>query len=62
MRLDFPRGQHVQREKMDLQVMQTQRESIFRGSMRTHREPDLRESHLDQREFPLIFRWKRDIF
>jgi hypothetical protein len=40
----------MQREQMAPEIVQTQRESSFRGSMRTQSEPDLRESQLAQRE------------
>jgi hypothetical protein len=34
----------MQREQMAPKIVQTQRESSFRGSMQTQSEPDLRES------------------
>jgi hypothetical protein len=40
----------VDREQMAPEVVQTQRESGFRRSMRSQSEPDLRESQLAQRE------------
>jgi hypothetical protein len=41
---------------MALKIVQTQRESSFKGSMWTQSEPDIREIHLAHRE-SRSFRW-----
>jgi hypothetical protein len=40
----------MERENMDLEVVQTQRKLGFRRSMRSHSEPDIKEIQLDQKE------------
>jgi hypothetical protein len=49
-RSDFRGSQQVQREHMAPEIVQTQMESSFQGSMQTQSEPDLIESQLAQRE------------